>query len=300
MSNFIVRDTAALFDPATGQWVGVIDGNGQEHLIVPPGAKAVSASTSSSGVVVIPGVPVCVASFSVPFVIPPGDGGATGLTFTGGGGGAFTLSGAIMSGAGAVASSCYMYLPANAGGSGCAEGWYYTEFSSDTAGIVYSNRYTSGAPEAPASKTPFAGSPAGRITTPITELTAPRGFILPANMLGKHGVLRALIKVLSTADTAAKNYRLRGNDVSLGVVSVSTSPNGWFELAAQNLNGVDRQITGRQSTAGTIGSGAATILNELQTLDTSADSEIKITMQVSANTAGAILVAGSVMAYGYA
>lgn len=49
MSNFIVRDTAALFDPATGQWVGVIDGNGQEHIIVPPGAKALSASTSSSG-----------------------------------------------------------------------------------------------------------------------------------------------------------------------------------------------------------------------------------------------------------
>jgi len=49
MSNYIVRDTAGLFDPTTGQWVGVIDGNGQEHVVVPAGSKAVSAATSSDG-----------------------------------------------------------------------------------------------------------------------------------------------------------------------------------------------------------------------------------------------------------
>ena len=51
MSNYVIRDTACLFDPATGQWVGVIDSNGAEHVVVPTGGKVVTASTSSGGVV---------------------------------------------------------------------------------------------------------------------------------------------------------------------------------------------------------------------------------------------------------
>ena len=50
MSNYVIRDTASLFDPATGQWVGVIDSNGAEHVVVPTGGKVLSASTSAQGV----------------------------------------------------------------------------------------------------------------------------------------------------------------------------------------------------------------------------------------------------------
>lgn len=46
MSNYVIRDTACLFDPATGQWVGVIDSNGAEHVVVPTGGKVVTASPS--------------------------------------------------------------------------------------------------------------------------------------------------------------------------------------------------------------------------------------------------------------
>jgi hypothetical protein len=49
MSNYVIRDTACLFDPATGQWVGVIDSNGAEHVVVPPGGKVVTSSTSDEG-----------------------------------------------------------------------------------------------------------------------------------------------------------------------------------------------------------------------------------------------------------
>ena len=55
MSNYVIRDTACLFDPATGQWVGVIDSNGAEHVVVPPGGKVVTSSTSAQGVVISAG-----------------------------------------------------------------------------------------------------------------------------------------------------------------------------------------------------------------------------------------------------
>ena len=50
MSNYVIRDTACLFDPATGQWVGVIDSNGAEHVVVPTGGKVVTAIPSAEGV----------------------------------------------------------------------------------------------------------------------------------------------------------------------------------------------------------------------------------------------------------
>ena len=57
-----------------------------------------------------------VASVGVPFVVPAGDGGTNGLTFTGGGGGAFTLSAAIQANLATLIDGCYLYLPANAAG----------------------------------------------------------------------------------------------------------------------------------------------------------------------------------------
>ena len=126
------------------------------------------------------GIPRTTFQTAVPFVLPPGDGGTNGLTFTGGGGGAFTLSAAPMAGlfSGLSGSGSYVYLPANAGGSGNAAGWYYCVFSSDTEGTIYGDQYTGGQPQIVGSPGAFGGAPSGRITSPTSEVTAISGFNL--------------------------------------------------------------------------------------------------------------------------
>ena len=126
------------------------------------------------------GIPRTTFQTAFPFVLPPGDGGTNGLTFTGGGGGAFTLSAAPQAGlfSGLSGSGSYVYLPANAGGSGNAAGWYYCVFSSDTAGTIYGDKYTGGQPQIVGSPGEFGGAPSGRITTPTSEITAISGINL--------------------------------------------------------------------------------------------------------------------------
>ncbi|HMU31892.1 MAG TPA: hypothetical protein PKD43_17455, partial [Nitrospira sp.] len=116
--------------------------------------------------------PICIASIGVPFIIPPGDGSANGLQFTGSSG-AFTLSAAILANSWNVLKGCWMYMPASFGGSTYPAGWYWAVFSSDTAGILYTETYVSGRPARPATQTPFSTNLSGWLTTTTAEVTGP-------------------------------------------------------------------------------------------------------------------------------
>jgi hypothetical protein len=167
-----------------------------DTVIVDSGVVPVTATTSSGGLgFSAQGVPVTGFACGIPFVLPPGDGGANGLSFTGGGGGAFTMTAAILAGGWNLLTDCYVYLPANVGGSGNTAGWYYAQFSSDTVGTIYADQYVSGQPTIPAAPAVFPGNPSGRITTTTSEITANTGLTLPAGALGKKwraGVVAAL------------------------------------------------------------------------------------------------------------
>ena len=141
------------------------------------------------------GIPRTTFQTAIPFFLLPGDGDTNGLTFTGGGGGAFTLSAAPLANllGGLSGKGCYGYLPANAGGSGNTAGWYYFIPSSDTAGTFYSDKYIGGQPVLVGSPTTFAGSPSGRITQTTAEVTAISGINLTP--LGNNG--EAELKLLS-------------------------------------------------------------------------------------------------------
>ena len=60
--------------------------------------------------------------------------------------------------------SAYTYFPVNQIAAGVAAGWYYTVYSSTTAGTVYNNTYTSGTPVIPSSPTPFVTTGPGAFT----------------------------------------------------------------------------------------------------------------------------------------
>ena len=134
--------------------------------------------------------PITIASVGVPFIIPPGDGAAVGLQFTGTAG-AFTLSAAILTNAWNALKGCWMYLPANFGGSTCPAGWYWAVFSSDTAGIVYTDTYVSGKPVRPNSPVAFSINLTGWLTSTTSEITGPTGFTLSRRLDGPSGSLKS-------------------------------------------------------------------------------------------------------------
>ncbi len=82
--------------------------------------RGVSLSANGAGIL---GIPLAVMSVGTPFVIPPGDGAAVGLQFTGSAG-AYTLSAAIITnGWNWLKNGFWLYLPANFGGSAYPAGW---------------------------------------------------------------------------------------------------------------------------------------------------------------------------------
>ena len=239
------------------------------------------------------GMPLTVFQSAIPFFLLPGDGGTNGLTFTGGGGGAFTLSAAPLANllGGLSGKGCYGYLQANAGGSGCAAGWYYFIPSSDTAGTFYANTYTGGQPQLVGSPTTFAGSPSGRITTPTSEVTAISGINLTP--LGNNG--EAELKLLLAGDTASGNkfFKIRlGGTTSLSSVP-SSSPQEERLMTLRNAGSQSSQILS-QATRGTGVAGNTIATSGFTSIDLSGPTTaITMCMQLTANTGCMVLLSSS-------
>jgi len=240
----------------------------------------------------IGGVPRQVAVSGVPFVIPPGDGSANGLQFTGSAG-AFTLSAAILAGAWNALKGCWCYLPANFGGKTYPAGWYWAVFSSDTAGILYNNTYSSGSPSRPATPTAFVDDLAGWLTQTTSEITGPTGFNLVGGSMGPNGVTKAHLRLIGNT-TSNKSYKLYLGSTAIAWISpVTTSPNVEFIVSSRNQGSQSLQINSRVSGATGVGvqGGSFTGAYENTSVDTSADQNVSISLQLSTlNTACAILL----------
>ena len=242
------------------------------------------------------GMPLTIFQSAIPFFLLPGDGGTNGMTFTGGGGGAFTLSAAPMANllGGLSGRGCYGYLPANAGNSGCAAGWYYFIPSSDTAGTFYNDQYTGGQPALVGSPTTFAGSPSGRITQTTAEITAISGINLTP--LGNNG--EAEWKVETAGDTASGNkfFMLRlGGTLALGNTP-TTSPVSEMLLSLRNAGAQNIQAASRitSSAVGGIGAGNNSLNGNFTAIDLSgATTAITMTMQLASNTGCMVLLSSS-------
>jgi hypothetical protein len=236
-----------------------------------------------------------IAASNIPFFIMPGDGGSNGCSFSGTEGD-FTLSAAIIANIGTTLAGCYAYFSADFGGSTLPAGWYWTEFSSDTAGIVYSNTYTSGPPKRPTTKTPISVNLTGRITASTSEIVGPNNFLLPANALGKNGALEMRLRQAgSTAGT--KSFRVRADDQAATIIAAngsSVSPIGDSNHALFCIDSHTAKSTSRQSTASNVSVaqfGTSYLATQyFETLDTQKDIRLSISMQQSSNVSTPILL----------
>ena len=271
-----------------GEFVHVYnDGGGIRDVPILQGAGAVLGGkdrnpVNSSG-------PRSIAVIGTPFAILPGDGAAVGMFFTGTAG-AFTLSAAIMTSAWNVLKGCWCYLPANFGGKTYPAGWYWAVFSSDTAGILYNNTYSSGVPARPTTLTPFADNLAGWLTQTTAEVTGPTGFSYRGGSMGPSGSLKSYLRLLGNT-TATKTFREYIGSTVIGQSSPTTTP--CFEQIVSCRNqGVETLQTNSRAAGptgvGVAGSNISGI--EYTSVDTSADQNLSISLQLSANTACAILL----------
>jgi len=244
---------------------------------------------------------ICIANSNVPLLIMPGDGGANGCTFTGTAG-AFALSAAILATIGTALAECYAYFSANFGGSSRPAGWYFTKFSSDTAGIVYANSYASGKPTVPAVLTPFTENLTGRITASTSEIVALSGLMLPANALGKNGELSCFLRQAGST-TGNKTYRVRAEDASSSLL-VTTGAAG--SPVSDSLNYVScadshtRKHCGRSVASAIAGVGVQGTVyyaaSTVDTCDTSINQRLAITMQGSSALSAPTLIAAKINA----
>ena len=274
-----------------GEFVHVYnDGGGIRNVPILQGAGAVLGGKDRNAIANAGSSTVM--SVGIPFVIPPGDGGSTGLLFTDTLG-TFSLTGNPPSGTWASLKGCYIWMPANFGGSSYPAGWYWGVFSGDTAGILYTDTYVSGIPKRPSSPTPFPVNLSGRITTPVSEITGPTGFTLKGGSMGPNGKLKFHTKITGNTTSSKSLSVFLGSNRLYWISPVIATPVAEYLVSTSNQGSDSLQASSRIS--GTTGVGTAsasyTGVPENTSIDTSLDYNVSIALQVPAlNTACMILL----------
>lgn len=230
----------------------------------------------------------------IPFWIPPGDGGANGLTFTGTRG-VFTLSAeAPMTSAFLVlASGGYCYLPAGAGGLADG-GWYWCRMTNGTNGEVFAETYSgTGQPAFVSSPTSLPNLAAGIITQVVTEILGP-AFTMPGGSMGPNGTTVAKLKWFTTNSATNKTPKIRfGSSDTLRFSVTTGNIDQLVSSTRSNMGVVNRQIGNRTNSASSAwdgGSSGTSYSGDVTTVDTSVDQTISFSGQLGANTDSIIII----------
>ena len=233
-------------------------------------------------------VPKTLWQSGIPFVMPGGDGGANGLSFTGTRG-VFTLSAAILTGVSAMLGGCYLYLPAGAGGLGSA-GWRWAQFTDDTNGEVFQETYVpgSGLPTWLSSPTQQPNLTAGRITQTTSDVTA-SSFTIPGGAMGNTGILRFLWKQVgsNSANSKRASFKMSGS-LMAHMNFVTSNLDTDKECVVQNVGRQDRQIATRKNEG--IGANNTSYSSDHSSIDTSVDQTITVTLGLTSNTDSMVMI----------
>ena len=216
----------------------------------------------------VPAGPVTMLLSAIPFI--------SFSSWTFGTNGALTLAVALP----VAYPAAYVYFPLDAIGAGVPAGWYYTTFSSTTAGTVFNNRYTIGAPVIPSSPTAFATS-AGSVVVQVTSAVTAINFTLPGGSLGVNGQINT--EALWQANNSAQNKQASAtlNSLSMAAIAMTTT-NIMSEIDTKTINtGVaTRQITRTATINSTTGTPS------FLTVDTAQDQTVAMTQTLGSAATG--------------
>ncbi|MEZ0231893.1 MAG: hypothetical protein ACAH12_03565 [Methylophilaceae bacterium] len=221
----------------------------------------------------------------IPFIICAGNGigASTGLQWQGTTGG-FSLAGTILP---QLIPACFMWFPLNQiAGKANPAGWYYTEFSTTSAGIVYNNTYVSEKPAIPAVKTPFTG------ITSLAWLNQDVGadiqslkYTPPTGVFGDNGgvEINATVQTNSSGNNKTYKFKLDGSSYTFFTNTPTTSTLGSVRGAFKNLRSAAAQIQLNTSFGiGLSGGVAETPANG--TVNTALAKDVNVTQQIAVNT----------------
>jgi hypothetical protein len=237
--------------------------------------------------------PVVLYQSGIPFWLPPGDGGANGLSFTGTRG-VFTLSAEapLPSSYLALASGGYCYLPAGAGGL-VAGGWYWCVMADGTNGEVFANTYPgAGKPDFVSSPAALPNLSAGRISQAVSEIYGP-SFTMPGGSMGPNGLASWMLKWIASSSATSKTSRVYVGPTTFFSTAVTTTNLDQLVRATRFNQGVQNRQIGNRRNAFTAawdgGNGATTWSGDVTTVDTSVDQTVSFALQLGANTDSMIL-----------
>ena len=186
-------------------------------------------------------------------------------------------------------------MPSGFGSSGYAAGWYWAVFSSDTAGVLYSDTYVSGRVTRDFSPTAFPVNLTGWLNQTAAEITGPTGFTLEGGAMGKNGVIKSHIRTLGN-NSGTKTYRVYLGSAVIGMMTPTTYPNMEVILSSRN-QGIET-LQNNSRTTGVGQAGATVTAAEYTAVDTTVPQNIAISLESSALLCTILLHADFTVTYG--
>jgi hypothetical protein len=189
-------------------------------------------------------------------------------------------------------ATSYMYFPADAIGAGVPAGWYYAEFSSATAGIVYNNVYTLGNVNAAQSKTAFVTTGPGAGSNALSTSVAGFNFNMPGGSLGNNGKITFEGLAIANNSASVKNIFVNFDAVITAQYGLTGFVWYAFSTPLRNMGSQTEQSSPRQNTGGSsIGGSTTSTINMFWYNDLSADRNVNVTHNIASASDYLILAA---------
>lgn len=188
-----------------------------------------------------------------------------------------------------VVGPSYVYFPANALNATSPAGWYYTNWTAATLGVVYADTYTNGVPTIPANPLP--------LTTVVAAYTQVTGFdavgpnyTIPGGALGANGTIEWGRIINNNNSAGAKTFNTYFGGTLFQGVAQTTNPKEAGTGTLRNRGVENRQIAANAAHGD---SGNASTLTK-PTIDTRADQIFSFSCQLATATDYAMIEAHSI------
>ncbi len=202
-----------------------------------------------------------------------------------------STSGAISSGTAFdyVIGPSYTYFPANALYASSPAGWYYTNWTAASLGVVYADTYTNGIPVIPANPQ--------TLTTVVAAYTQVTGFdavgpnyTIPGGALGPNGVVEWSRLINNNNSAGVKTYNTYFGGSTFQGTTQTTNPKE-AGIGSLRNRGIETRQVGANAAHGDTGNASA--LTRL-TIDSRSDQIFSFSIQLATATDYAIIEAHSI------
>jgi hypothetical protein len=183
----------------------------------------------------------------------------------------------------------WVYYPAAAIEAGSAAGWYWTVFSSTTAGTIYNSTYTSGVPAA-GTATAFATTGPGAFVSTTAEVAGPT-IPIPANQLGANGSIIHNYHAPANTGAGAKTYGVHYSGIGGSLVSQQAPTTGAAAVIGYVAN---RGATNKQVSSNIQAIVTDTIVTAYLAVDTTAATTLVYGIAKAAAAENAVIERGYV------